>query len=233
MIRASNVSKRYGNIQALNKVSLDVQSNTIFALLGQNGAGKTTLVKSLLNLIRINEGEITINGKSPSDETSRKGIAYLPEKFTFFPYYSVAAILEFYCNVKEIPKDKVKEQISYAMEKLNITALAKRKVSTLSKGQLQRLGIATTLIGPPSLLIWDEPFTGLDPIGIRDIKVLVKELTQKNITLFINSHILSEIEQICDHIAIVDQGECIAQGAIDDLKKNSSLEEFFCNTVGN
>ena len=230
IIEAKNINKSYGAHEALKNFSLTVPRGSSFALLGPNGAGKTTFVKALLDLTQITGGEIKINGISSLDEKSRAGIGYLPEKFNFFDYYTVEGVLIFFGKMKGIG-DSLPEQIESALIKTNINELRKRRVKTLSKGQMQRLGIASILMGDNDLLILDEPFSGLDPIGIKELKDILRGLNEGGKTLFINSHILSEVEQMCDEMAILDKGEMVVQGKIAELAGESSLEDFFYDKI--
>ena len=231
VIEVNNVTKFYGPHMALNNVSLKVELGQIFALLGPNGAGKTTLVKSILDLVRTSKGEIHLNSKDSRDESARRGVAYLPEKFGFFPYYTVEGVAEFYGKMQGLNGKDLSDQIDLNLSRLNISDLRKKKVNTLSKGQLQRTGIASVLMGNSSLIILDEPFSGLDPIGIKELKDLIISLRDSSKTIFINSHILSEMERVCDHMAILNKGEMLVSGSIEDLIKGESLEDFFYKQV--
>ncbi|RLA64556.1 MAG: ABC transporter ATP-binding protein [Epsilonproteobacteria bacterium] len=230
IIEAKNINKYYGSTYALKDFSLGIPKGSSFALLGPNGAGKTTFLKALLDLTPVDSGEITINGISSLSEKSRKGIGYLPEKFTFFDYYTVEGVLIFYGKMKGINKG-LAEQIEAVVLKTKITELQQRKVKTLSKGQMQRLGIACMLMGDNDLLLLDEPFTGLDPIGIKDLKEILRGLQVEGKTLLINSHILSEVEQICDQMAILNKGELVVEGKITELAGDASLEDFFYEKI--
>ena len=233
IIKAENVSKSYGLHKALVNLNIEVEEAKIFALLGPNGAGKTTFLKIMFNLIKSETGTISINGKHPADHASRIGVNYLPERFQFFPYYSVRGTLEFYARMHGVDTKDMDAQVNHALREINIDNLDKQKINTLSKGQLQRVGIATLLLGDSNILILDEPFTGIDPIAIKDIKeILLKLKNEEGKTIFINSHILSEMELICDDIAILDKGEWLVQGGLSELIGDDSLENFFYNKVG-
>jgi ABC-2 type transport system ATP-binding protein len=231
MINAQNVSKSYGNIKALNNLSLNVTEGSVYALLGPNGSGKTTFVKSILGLVKPDGGDIKLNGIVSSDVQSREGISYLPEKFNFFPYYSVLGVVKFYGTMKGLRGQELEKQAQAALSSLQISELADKKIKQCSKGQVQRTGIAAMLMGNSKLLILDEPFSGLDPIAIKELKDLLIELKDNGITLFINSHILSEMEKLCDHAAILNKGEVIAQGELKTMLNGMSLEDFFYEKV--
>lgn len=232
LIQIKDVSKSYGLDFSLQNVSLNIEKGKIFSLLGPNGAGKTTLVKLMLNLLHSDSGSIEINGLSVNDKNSRLGIAFIPEKFNFFPFYTARGVLEFFGKMKGIEGEELKNQVNSALAELQISELAERKLSKMSKGQVQRVGLASILIGNNDLIILDEPFSGLDPIGIRDLKEIIRKLKEQGKTLFINSHILLEMEQLCDEIAILNRGQLLFSGSVKSvLAKESSLDDFFYKTV--
>lgn len=231
MIHAQNVSKSYGGVKALDSLSLSVERGQAFALLGPNGAGKTTFVKSVLGLVHLNSGQIQLMGKDSSDHLSRERLAYLPEKFQFYSFDTVEKVLAFFAKARNVPKELKAEQINHALERAGIKDLAKRKLTKLSKGQMQRIGLASLLIGDIDLLILDEPFSGLDPIGIKEFRDVLISLKEAGKTLFINSHTLSEMEKICDSFAILDKGTCLAQGRAAELLAGQSLENFFYKLI--
>ncbi|MBF0359425.1 MAG: ABC transporter ATP-binding protein [Oligoflexia bacterium] len=233
VIEVKNLSKSYGRgqVRALKDCSLSIPKGIIFGLLGPNGAGKTTFIKSILNLLKIDGGEIKIAGINYQDERARLNLSYLPEKFNFYPYYKVRGVLDFIGELNQLDAIKREQYRVRALKKLSIEEIEMKKVKNISKGQLQRVGLAGLLMGDSKLFILDEPFTGLDPIGIKDVKDLIINLKSNGATIFINSHILSEIEQIADRVAIMREGVILAEGAVTDLKGKSTLEEFFYKTI--
>jgi len=233
MIKAKGVTKAYSGMTVLDGLDLTVEKGQIFALLGPNGAGKTTFVKSLLGLVKPKSGEIFINGIESTSEQSRQNLAYLPEKFTFFSYYKVCDVLKLYGKMQGLKGAELDLQVEIALKRVRMSEFSNQKMKGLSKGQTQRVGIACTILGPCELLILDEPFSGLDPIGIRELKDLILELNKEGKTIFINSHILSEMEQICDHLALINKGKLLAHGNIEELTKDKGLEDFFLETVKN
>jgi ABC-type multidrug transport system ATPase subunit len=233
-IEIEGVKKSYGLDFSLQNVNLNVNQGKIFALLGPNGAGKTTLVKLMLNLMHVDQGTIKIRDISVNDSHSRMGVAFIPEKFSFFSYYTVRGVLEFFATMKGLSGSVLKEQIDHALDEFNIRDLEKRTLRSLSKGQVQRTGLATILIGENDLLIMDEPFSGLDPIGMRDLKEILKKQRSLGKTIFLNSHILSEMELICDDVAILHKGAILFQGSVQSiLDKGLTLEDFFYQLVSN
>lgn len=232
IIQIKDISKSYGMDFSLKDINLNVQKGKVFSLLGPNGAGKTTLVKLMLNLMHSDSGTIEINGLNVNDKNSRMGVAFIPEKFSFFPFYTARGVLEFFGKMKGIEGAELTAQVNNALEELQISDLASRKLSKMSKGQMQRVGLASILIGNNDLIVLDEPFSGLDPIGIRDLKDIIKKMKAQGKTMFINSHILLEMEQICDDIAILNKGQLLFAGSVASiLEKEKSLEDFFYATV--
>lgn len=231
LVEASNLSHRYGSYQSLDNVSLEIARGQCFGLLGPNGAGKTTFVKILLGLQFPTSGTLKLFGSIAGEPSSRQSVGYLPEKFSFYPYYSVRETLAFYAALSGISKADTEQAIVTALQKLKISELINKKLSQLSKGQLQRVGLSALLLGDKQLIVLDEPHSGLDPIGIKDLKFLLREFTDAGKTLLINSHILSEIEHICDHFAILDRGRLVAAGEKNALLQGESLENFFSSKV--
>jgi len=232
IIQSKDISKSDGMEVSLKDINLNVQKGKVFSLLGPNGAGKTTLVKLMLNLMHSDSGTIEINGLNVNDKNSRMGVAFIPEKFSFFPFYTARGVLEFFGKMKGIEGAELTSQVNKALEELQIGDLANRKLSKMSKGQMQRVGLASILIGNNDLIVLDEPFSGLDPIGIRDLKDIIKKLKAQGKTMFINSHILLEMEQICDDIAILNKGQLLFAGSVASvLEKEKSLDDFFYATV--
>lgn len=231
VVQANHITKYYGESKALSDFSLSIEEGQCFALLGKNGAGKTTFVKSLLNLVSYEQGDLKLFGKEVTDKESRELVSYLPEKFNFYPYYSLKGVCEFYGKMKGLSGDELKNQVGLALERLSLNGLENKKVKDCSKGQLQRVGLASMLVGDSKLLILDEPHSGLDPIGIKDVQQLILDLQKEGKTIFINSHSLDSVEKVCDHIAIIDHGEGKVQGHLKTLIGSSTLLDYFYEKV--
>lgn len=228
---AKNVSKSYGTKKALEGFSIEINKGEIVALLGPNGAGKTTFVKSVLGLLNIDSGELELFSCSTKNSRGRKALAYLPEKFKFYDYFTVEDTLDFYAHMYEVEKNDRDSVISNSLEKLGISDLKKNKLSTLSKGQMQRVGLACSIVGDQDFIILDEPFSGLDPIGIKDVKDLCLELKESGKTILINSHILSEMEKIADKAIIIKNGVIQESGSISQIAGDIGLEEKFYQII--
>lgn len=231
VIEASQLIKKYNGQIALNQFSINVPEGTITALLGPNGSGKTTFLKCLLGLIPFDQGELKISGINASSANSRKDVAYLPEKFAFFLFETVYGTLQFFCEMRGIEKKSQKDIIAQAVSKLGISEIIDKKLKNISKGQLQRVGLASLLIGNPTTLLLDEPHSGLDPMAIKEMKDLLLELKAQGKTIFINSHLLNEMEQIADYIAILNKGELLVQGEIKSVLKGQRLENLFYDLI--
>ena len=227
-IEASSVVKDYGSVRALEGVSLKLEEGKSLALLGPNGAGKTTFIKSLLGLVQVSSGELSIFGHKTPTTDSRKELAYLPEKFAFYPYYSVEGVVEFFADLYGTSRSRV----GVALERVGMGQLSKRKIKTLSKGQTQRVGVAILLVSDARLFLLDEPFSGLDPIGIKELKDIFIDLRSQGKTLFFNSHILSEMERVTEEVAILNQGQLLVHGEMKSLLAGKSLEDYFYELVG-
>ncbi|MEE2742283.1 MAG: ABC transporter ATP-binding protein [Bdellovibrionota bacterium] len=231
IIKVKNLTKSYAGHRALNNLSLNIKKGDFFGLLGPNGAGKTTFVRCLLDILPFEHGSIFIEEVPHKRPQSRAALAYLPEKFSFYPNYSVYQTLHFFAGTKIENKKEIPLQIETSLEKMGIQDLSSKKIKHLSKGQLQRVGLAQMLVGRPHILILDEPFSGLDPLLIKEMKDLLKELKNEGKTIIVNSHILSEVEIICDSLAIIDKGKLLAHKRMNEL--DISLEDFFCQTIEN
>ncbi|MBI2520059.1 MAG: ABC transporter ATP-binding protein [Bdellovibrio sp.] len=231
-IVARGVHKFYGTTEALAGLDLQVKGNSIFTLLGPNGAGKTTFLKTILGLVHFQRGDIRIFGKLTSELESRAQVGYLPERFYFYPYYTVLDTIAFFMALNGVQKKNNSEMIEKTLEMVGMSTLSKRRLSTLSKGQLQRVGVASLLVGQKKLLLLDEPFSGLDPLGTKDFKDLILKLkATEGKTIFINSHGLSEMEKIADDFAIIDKGKCLAMNSMKSLLPGVTLEDFFTNII--
>jgi ABC-2 type transport system ATP-binding protein len=217
IIETRNLVKHYGRITAVQDVSLQVHPGEIFGLLGQNGAGKTTLIKILLGLTRPTEGEAYLLNQPAGTSAVRKNIGYLPEDHRFPDYHTGASLLDFYGALLEMPRARRRQRIPELLTLVGLSGRKNYKIRTYSKGMKQRLGIAQALLQDPALLFLDEPTDGVDPVGRREIRDLLLRLRDQGKTIFVNSHLLSEVELICDRVAILRRGELIREGSVEQL----------------
>jgi ABC-2 type transport system ATP-binding protein len=232
MIELKDAIKRYGLLTAVDNVSFSVKAGEYFALLGPNGAGKTTIVKMLLNFTRPTSGSLSINGLSIANEASRKAMGYLPEDFHIPPYLTGWQYLLRCAELLDIGRSDTTDQCRRIIELIGMQGREHTKVNTYSKGMIQRFGLGAALIGDPKLLILDEPTSGLDPIGIREIRQLLESLKDQGMTIFLNSHLLSEVEKICDNAAIINRGRLLVKDSISALVKDGdTLEDVFVKYV--
>ena len=221
-IEVSNLTKKYNNFKAVDDVSFNVKSGEIFGFLGPNGAGKTTTIKSILGLIHANSGEIKINGfdiKKRGKE-AKKYIGYLPEKVAFYDNLTALQNLHFYAEMKNVSKEECEPLI----EEFGLIDSINKKVGNFSKGMTQRLGMARAVLGNPPILILDEPTGGLDPRGVVLIREKIREVRDKGTTIFVSSHILSEIQEICDRVGIINNGMLVAKDTVSELSKKMSIK---------
>ncbi|MBV5261657.1 ABC transporter ATP-binding protein [Synechococcus moorigangaii CMS01] len=205
--------------QSLKDCSLEVRGGETFGLLGPNGAGKTTLLKILLGIIRPTTGNATLLGKPFGDRPTREKIGYLPENAYFYDFLTAWEFLEFTANLFQIPKSKRHKRIKTLLDTVGLAqeVAKKRQLRKYSKGMLQRVGMAQALINDPDLVFLDEPMSGLDPLGRYQVREIILSLKAQGKTIFFNSHILADVELICDRLAILSQGEIICQGTLDEL----------------
>ncbi len=219
VIETRELWKTYGRIEALKGVSLKVEKGQIYGLLGQNGAGKTTLIKVLLGIVRLTHGEASLLGAPAGTVEVRRRVGYLPEDHQFPNYHSGYSLMDYYGSLYGVSSADRKRKIPETLELVGIAGRMNYKIKTYSKGMKQRLGIAQALMHDPELIILDEPTDGVDPMGRKEIRDLMTELKQKGHTIFLNSHLLGEVELICDRVAILQQGKLVREGTIDELTK--------------
>lgn len=222
VIDVHDVEKTYkGKIHALRGVSLEVHEGEIFGLLGPNGAGKSTLVKILMTVIHASKLTGTLLGKPVGQREILSQVGYLPEHHRFPQYLTGEQVMHHYGALAGVERRERIERTASLLNRLGLKGWEKKKVSTYSKGMLQRLGIAQSLINNPRLLVLDEPTDGVDPVGRREIRDLLAELKQEGKAVFLNSHLLSELEMVCDRVAIMVKGKVTMQGTIDSLTRDS------------
>lgn len=223
-IRTVELSKRFGKAVALAGLSMTVPRGEVFGFLGPNGAGKTTSVKLLLGLIAPSSGEAWLLGRPIGDLRTRRKIGYLPELFRYQSWLTGREVLALHCELAPLPRASWKDEITTALDTVGLTDRAGDRVDTFSKGMQQRLGLAVALLGEPELVFLDEPTSALDPVGRHDVREIIRGLASRGTAVFLNSHLLSEVEQVCDRVAVVDHGRVIAAGTMDQLLSGTTVK---------
>lgn len=223
----SGVRKIYrGGVEALKGINLQVPQGCIYGLLGPNGAGKSTMVKILTTLIRRTGGEGTMLGKPIGDRETLRRVGLLPEHAQFPPYLTGRQVIEFAAGLQNVPANLTKERTDALLAKVWMTEDQHRQIKTYSKGMKQRIGIAQALVNDPAIIFLDEPTDGVDPAGRREFRSLVRELRAEGRTIFINTHILSELEPIVDRVAIMTNGQIVGEGKLDELRTEKTGYEI-------
>ncbi|MGH2449084.1 MAG: ABC transporter ATP-binding protein [Chloroflexota bacterium] len=222
-IYTQGLAKQYHHTSALRSLTMDVPQGEIFGFLGPNGAGKTTAVKLLVGLIKPTGGEGRVLGEPLGDRETRRRIGYLPELFRYQDWLSGREVLSLHCKLAGIPPRRRDAEIAAALNTVSLEGREHDRVGTYSKGMQQRLGLAVALLGEPDLVFLDEPTSALDPVGRHDVREIIRALKQRRTTVFLNSHLLTEVEQVCDRVAVVNKGEVIALGTLSELRGVESV----------
>jgi ABC-2 type transport system ATP-binding protein len=232
MIILDSVTKKFGAFSAVANVSYTIQKGESFALLGPNGAGKTTIVRMLLDFIKPTSGSITINGRPVSDPEPRKHIGYVAEQHMIPPYLSGFEYLSRHASLIGLSVKDAEKEIDRVLEVVSMKGHERIKSAAYSKGMKQRIGLGAALLGQPTLLILDEPITGLDPIGIRDVRKILETLRGQGVTVILNSHMLSEVEKTCETAAIMHKGKILIKDTINAIvKDHETLEDVFVRHI--
>ena len=222
-----DLTKKFGEQTALNEINIEIINNEIIGLLGPNGAGKSTLMKSIVGALKIDEGQIFFNGNdiTESEIESKKNIGFLPENNPLYQEMYVKEYLNFVAEIHKISKERIDEVIDL----VGITPEKSKKISQLSKGYKQRVGLAQAILHSPDLLILDEPTNGLDPNQIIEIRNVIKEIGKEK-TVILSTHIMQEVEALCSRVILIHQGKIMQDSPIEEFKgKFESLEEAFAS----
>ncbi len=236
-VQVQHLSKRYSSafskkaVQALDGVDLQVAPGEIFGLLGPNGAGKTTLVKILLSIVRATEGTATLFGVSVHKPSARQRVGYLPENHQFPDFFTAEQMLDIYGRMAGVSAEERQRRIPILLETVRMTQWRETKIKKFSKGMMQRLGLAQALLNDADLILLDEPTDGVDPIGRREIRDVLVDLRDAGKTIFLNSHLLSEVEQVCTRVAILNQGRLVRQGSIAELTAVDPVYEILSTPI--
>lgn len=231
MIEISGITKKFGKQKAVDGLTLKIGAKSVFGFLGPNGAGKTTTMKMIVGLAKPDVGTIKIGGRPSSDPEAREDIGFMPENPYFYDYLTGFEFLRFCGRLFKKSYDKTKEEYLDILKKVNLYEARDKLVRTYSKGMKQRLGFAQAIINDQEYIFLDEPLDGLDPLGRREIKNIIKTLQTEGRTVFFNSHILSDVEDLCDEIGIIYAGKLIYSGPVRDFTKGRTLEEQFISTI--
>jgi ABC-2 type transport system ATP-binding protein len=211
-IDCREVRKAYGSTLALQGVSLTVPVGSVFGFLGPNGAGKSTLVKILVGLVRTTSGEAHVLGGRPGSRPVQRRVGYLPEQFRFPQWLSGRELLRFHSRLVDAP-----DEATALLDLTGIGAAGDRRIGGYSKGMQQRLGLAQALVGRPDVVFLDEPTSALDPLGRLEVRDVLLHLRERGVTVFLNSHLLTEVEKVCDRVAVIDRGRIVEQGLMEGL----------------
>lgn len=220
MLKVVNLKKSYGKLEVLKDINFEIKKGTVYGFLGQNGAGKTTTMNILTGLIDYNSGEIYIDGKDFKENRLEliKKIGYLTENPVFYNYMNAYEYLRFLGEISGYKPDKIKSRTDELLELVKLKDAASRKVGEYSRGMKQRLGVAIAMFNHPEVLFLDEPTSALDPGGRMDMMDLIEALKGQDITVFLSSHILSDVERVCDEVSILHEGKIILSDKIEELK---------------
>jgi ABC-2 type transport system ATP-binding protein len=216
-IEVRDLRKQYGRVEALAGLTMTVERGEVFGFLGPNGAGKTTTVKLLLGLARPTSGGGRLLGAPVGDLETRRRVGYLPELFRYQPWLRAREVLDLHADLVRLPSPQRHKSIDDALGLVGLAERASDLVGGFSKGMQQRLGLAVALIGRPELVFLDEPTSALDPLGRIDVRAIIREVRDRGTAVFLNSHLLTEVELVCDRVAIVARGRVVSEGPLNDV----------------
>ncbi len=226
LIETHDLRKTYGTVVAVESLYLSVTKGEVFGFLGPNGAGKTTTIKMLLGLVHPTSGKAQIFDRAPGDPQAMRRIGFLPEHFRFHPWLTAAGFLDLHGRLHGLTAAQRRERIPRLLQRVGLADRANARLADFSKGMAQRIGLAQALLNEPDLVFLDEPTSGLDPVGRHEVRDLIRELRNSGVTIFLNSHLLSEVEVTCDRIAIVKHGRVVRLGSLDELTAQSAEVEI-------
>jgi ABC-2 type transport system ATP-binding protein len=222
-IETHELRKQFGRTVALAGLTMTVPRGEVFGFLGPNGAGKTTAVKLLLGLTRPSAGQGLVLGAPLGDVATRRRVGYLPELFRYQGWMTAREVLALHCELAQLPRSGWPNEIADALELVGLSDRADDRSGNYSKGMQQRLGIGVALLGRPELVIFDEPTSALDPVGRQDVRRIIGSLRDRGTTVFLNSHLLTEVERVCDRVAIVDRGGVVAELSMAELDRDQGV----------
>jgi ABC-2 type transport system ATP-binding protein len=229
ILSIQNLNKRYGGLQALKNVSLEITKGNVYGLLGPNGSGKSTTLGIILNVVNKTSGEYSWFGGNLQTHEALKKVGAIIERPNFYPYMTAEQNLKLVCKIKNIDYSKVDEKL----ELVGLTERKNSKFSTFSLGMKQRLAIASALLNDPEILILDEPTNGLDPQGIHQIRDIIKQIASKGTTILLASHLLDEVEKVCSHVLVLRKGQVLYSGPVDGVSANEGFFELQADDTEN
>lgn len=221
ILSLKNLHKKFGRIHAVNDLSFDIKKGNVYGILGPNGSGKSTTLGIILNVVNKTSGSFSWYDGNLTTHQALKKVGAIIERPNFYPYMTAIQNLELVCKIKEIPFDRIAEKLKI----VNLYERRNSKFSTFSLGMKQRLAIASALLNDPEILILDEPTNGLDPQGIHEIRVLIKEIAQTGTTILLASHLLDEVEKVCSHVVVIREGIKLYSGTVDEMVASHGLFE--------
>ena len=216
-VSTAGLRKVYGGSTALEGLDLEVRPGEVVGLLGANGAGKTTTVKILLGLVAATAGEASLFGRGVGDPEARRQVGYLPEHFRFPDWLTGAELLDYHGRLAGMPAAERRGRIPEVLERVGLAGRGNQRLRSYSKGMTQRVGLAQAVLAHPRLVLLDEPTSALDPIGRREVRDLIRDLREDGVAVLLNSHLLGEVELVCDRVAIVDRGRVVRAGRLDTM----------------
>lgn len=239
MLEFNNVTKEFETVTAVKNVSFSLDDGRVLGIVGRNGSGKSTIFRMILNLIEPTSGEISFNGKK-IDTNILNSFGYLPEEGSLLNQFSVIDICEYYGALKLMTKDKVIENLLPWLEEFNLEHVLETKIKKLSKGNRQKIQFIISILHNPDFIILDEPFSGLDPVSVEELEHAILKLKSSGKTIIFSSHIMEHVENLCDDILLINNGEVLLKGNLSELIANykinekpaTSLNEIFINEVG-
>ena len=234
MIEIKNVTKKYGDKVALKDINFTVEDGEIFAFIGHNGAGKTTLIKAIVGIHDFDEGEIKINGKSIKTDSveCKKELAYVPDNPELYESMKAVDFINFICDMYEVPQDVREKNIKKYAKMFDIEKNLGDTIDSFSHGMKQKVALIAALAHDPKVLIMDEPFVGLDPKAVFDVKEVMNEMVKEGKIIFFSTHILDVAEKLCSRVAIIKKGKVVKVGKMKDVKGDKSLESVFMELEG-
>jgi ABC-2 type transport system ATP-binding protein len=230
-IETEKLTKLYDGSVGCQEICLSVEEGQIFGLLGPNGAGKSTLVKTLVGLVRPTSGSARLLGRPLGNVEVRKRIGFLPENFSYHQWLTGRQLLDFHASLYRLDRWTRKRRVPLVLDIVGLAGAEKKKVKTYSKGMRQRIGMACALLPDPDLLFLDEPTSALDPLGRREVREIMQDLKERGKTIFLNSHLLSEVEMVCDRVAFIKGGRIIDQGSPDEMGAEGAVVELQVDAV--